>query len=870
MRKGILYLLIFLVLLVAPTGIRYLNYYDLGGSQRQTPPQYDPGNVPDVPTPASAAFEDDPQSGEGFVLLDEAHGNDFTVDEIGYLDGRLAARGYELLYYTGGDLSLALRTVSAFVVITPQDNFDRDEIQALANFVARGGRLLLVGDPTRFTVDVQEDEFGFTVQIENDDIPLNTLANQFGIIFKGDYLYNTVENEGNFRNIILENSGFAENSLTDGLQQLVFYGSHSLQVGPESEPVITADDNTWSSATDRPGGLVLAATSHQDRVLALGDVHFLTAPYYTVHDNAQFIARVADFLTSSERTFVLSDFPYFLGEAVDLVYTGAPELGPDAFDEIIALQDALRAVDRTLSLAAEPQAGQDAIYLGLYNQSAEIASMLEARDISLVIDPPILTEEEMAAADDETAEETEDEDEEAGTEAVRLVQSGLGNVQMSGTSLVLLDESNGRRSLVVLAASSEGLENTVNRLLDLIPIDADYALADCLLQSGLALCPTGVADEEVEAELLSGGAPEVDKEEAEEGEAEEEEAEEAEEEPADREIPEAASQGTIAIDDSIESETAEDEIHAWTFNEGPATIDIVVESGDDFDAVLELYDPDDEFIDASDSGFTGDSESLTGVEIPDDGDYTIIVYDFFNDGGSYTLSVTLSEEGEEEEEEEEDGEETAGDAVFIFADDDGEALADGFTSADALAALLQDEYEVTVWVASEDGPLEAEALEGQNLIIWDSGDYQDESGFLNEDSSIIFDHLSEGGNLFINGTSPTVLGEVELASLSDLEVTGDDPVLLDGLAEGEIIALDQAYDALVFATADLEDDNIPLFWRGPESEESGSVAGFASMFEENGNEQRTILLFAPFVALPDDVQETFLSNTMTWFGLGNG
>ena len=33
----------------------------------------------------------------------------------------------------------------------------------------------------------------------------------------------------------------------------------TLQVGPDGEALLTADDNTWSSATDRPGGLVLAA-----------------------------------------------------------------------------------------------------------------------------------------------------------------------------------------------------------------------------------------------------------------------------------------------------------------------------------------------------------------------------------------------------------------------------------------------------------------------------------------------------------------------------------------------------------------------------------------------------------------------------------
>jgi hypothetical protein len=853
MRRGIIFFIaVFLLLLLAPAGIRYLRYYDLGGGNRAQPPAFDPGDITEVPTPAATDYMDDPEPQEGFVLLDQAHENAFTLDEIGYLDGRLAARGFELLHYTGGDLNAALRPANAFVVITPLTDFTLGERQAVSNFVDRGGRLLMVGDPTRFNVIVEEDEFTFSFHLEGDKIPLNSLANEFDIIFNGDYLYNTIENEGNFRNIVLKEGGFAEDALTEGLERLAFYGAHSLEVGSDGVALLTADDNTWSSGTDRPGELALAVSSNGGRALALGDINFLSQPYYTVFDNSQFIARIADFLTEpSTRGFILADFPYFYRNPINLVYTGAPDLGPDAFDEIIALQDAFRDVDQTLSLVAVPQSDRDTLYLGLYNQSDEVAEILSSAGITLTIAPPIGEEKEDEV---EAAEESEAESDEVTPEAeetaVRLVESELGKVQMSGTALILLDESQGRRNVIVLAASNDGLENTIDRLLNLVPLNADYALADCLLQNTLALCPTDVVDEEVEAQLETSGVPE------EEGEEEEEEEEEEGEETG-GDI-DAVDQGSIGLDETVEGTLAEGEAHAWTFSDGPATIDIVVESGEELDAILELYNPDNQLIESSDSGFTGENEEILGVDIPDEEEYTILIRDFFEDGGSYTLTVSMGEPGEE----------SASEGIFIFADDDGAPLTTGFTSVETLVALLADEHEVTTWVSSEDGPLEADAPQGYELIIWDSGDYRNEDGFFDEDGAVILNALEEGGNLLVTGSSPTLFGDTELAALADVEVAGADPVLLDGLTVGEIFELDQTYDAVLsdVLSSDTEENSVAFFLRGPASEESGNVTGIA--IEEEFNEQRTIFLLVPFIALPDDVQELLLDNFINWFGVG--
>jgi hypothetical protein len=835
MRKVLIFIGIFLALLLAPSGLRYLQYYQLTGSAREAPPVYDPAEIQAVPTPAAGTFVDEPLLGSGAVLLDMAHDNQFDIDEIRYLDGRLAARGFELRSHTGGDLAAALRSVTAYVVISPIRNYTRAEVQAVSDFVDRGGRLLLVGDPTNFVVTIEEDFFGFDFHINTDDIPLNTLANRFNIIFQGDYLYNTVENEGNFRNIILKPEGFAEHTLLDGVDRLAFYGSHSLQLGAGSQPLIMADDNTWSSATDRAGGLVVAATSREGRVLALGDYHFLRQPYYTVYDNGRFIASIADFLSRlDDRSFILGDFPYFYQQPVNLVYAGRPDLGPGAFGEIIGLQRAFRQVGQSLSLAAAPREGHDVLYLGLYNQAQELADILAEYEITLVIEPPVEPDDE---ADDNDNEEEDEND----ATVRRLIQSDLGPIQMAGTALILLHESDESRQVIVLAASSDGLQATLRRLLEVIPLTADYALADCLLQANLALCPTLIADEEVEAELETGGVPE----------------QVTRPEPVTTVgdyLPDldAVVQGNIALDQTVESTLGQDESHAWIFSDGPAVIDILVESGPDLDAVLELYGPDNELMERVDQTFTGQDEQLSGVEIPDDGRYTIVVRDFFNEGGNYTLTVN-------------EGELVEGRGIFILVDERGTPLSNGFTSATTIAGLLSNRYEVTIWSIVEDGDLAEDALEGYDLLIWDSGDYRNQDDLFDENILIIFDYLDAGGAFFMTGSAPSLFATEALATLTDLEVSGDDPTLLAGLEEGQIITLGQSYDTILFDEFEPEPGASTILLRGPESSDTGAVVSLANI--DDFDNQRTILLLLPFVVLPEAIQTILLENFMAWFGL---
>ena len=978
MRRTAIYLilapLVFGLMLLLPFGFRYVQQYGFLGNlvnQRPAPPVYQPLGIVDyVPTPAANLFVDAATPGAGYVLLDRAHANSFDLSEIAYLDGRLAARGYQLRTHQSGDLAGALRSASAYIVIAPLKSFSPAEVTAVTQFVDRGGRMLLVGDPTRFDLRIEEGVFDFRYFIDTAQLPLNSLSRSFGLTFNGDYLYNTIENEGNFRNIILADGSFAEHPLTDGLEKVVFYGSHSIQTGPGSIPLLLGDDNTWSSATDRAGGLNLAAVGGQGRVLALGDLSFLTEPYYTVFDNSQFIARIADFLTTeTERSFTLADFPFFFRGPVDLIYTGQPDLGPDAFDEIIALQTAFRNIGQQLNLTAAPQRGHNSLYLGLYNQAEEAAAILGALNIELIIDPPLESDDEAENGSDDGNDNGNDNgnnqannDVEADNgEDLRLIQSPLGRVQMSGTVLLALHAADGRHHMVVLAASKEGLENSVERLLRLISLDASSALEQCFLQDNLALCPSGVSNEELEAKLETGGAP------APRDERPRDEDDDEDDPLADLD---ADLRGTIAVGESVSGELGRDRGDAWYFSGGPGRFDFVAQ-GDELDLILELYDPDGALLDYADRAFEGDEERLATINIPDDGRYIIVVRDYFGESGSYTLSVTESEppdldaldQGSIELDEtvsgslalderhawtfdatgraevdiivsvaadspldlvlelygpdgylidwadrnlQGEGEELLGievsagsytiliydyfgeagsyeltltgsesgnnggngltrgeGRIFILAADDGTPQTTGFTSAEELQAILiAAGYEVTVWSSTADGSLSPNGLNGYDLLIWDSGDYRHQFSLFDEDTFVILQYLEEGGYLLLLGATPPLLEPAELVTLVDIQFVGDDPVLLAGFSSEQVVALNQSYQ--VTSTEDDDTGEGELFIvHGPASPNSGMPLGLVTAEEDF----RLAVLLFPFTALPTAVQSNLLTNLLAWFGL---
>jgi hypothetical protein len=518
MLKKVMIILLALVFLIAPLIVRWFYYYE---------GQYVPGEVPrpdlaeiDEPLPETRPFTDlEVSEKRGSILVDLAHSNHVQMAELNVLQARLAARGQRLQpVYDSEDLEKQLQHAQALAIISPGYTWTPAEIQLVQRFVEKGGRLLLVTDPSRF--EVIYDEWGYYIGLDSDVPHINDLASRFGFVFQDDYLYNTVENEGNFRNIVL--TDLAEEELTEGLEELVFFAAHS--ISSEEPALLTAGGDTRSSTSERQEELTVGLLAADGAVLALGDLTFMTEPNNAVSDNDQFVANIADFLSGAQRQYALADFPHFFGDEVHLVYAGAPLLDSELVQQGSALQARLAEHGKTMTIQAEEDQASDTLFLGLYEQAEEVEPYLGAAEVTLVFtptatlkdgdtdssaEPPLTSGTSITSTTQPTTTEALDEDAETPeTGRNRIVVEPLGEMSPATTSLLLLQTEGEREVMVALADSETGLKNTLERL-------SANDLAGCLLHevettvtSLLALCPSG----EQAAEGEEGGWQEPEKE----------------------------------------------------------------------------------------------------------------------------------------------------------------------------------------------------------------------------------------------------------------------------------------------------------------------------------------------------------------------
>ncbi|MBN1658918.1 MAG: hypothetical protein JXA93_10975 [Anaerolineae bacterium] len=499
MVKKLAFVLLVVAALVLPTAGRWIYFHD--GSYHPAPVTRPDLRQIEYSTPASAEFVDDYDSVQpGIVVVDLAHDNRFEMAELDVLRSRLAARGLRLEpMTTSDDLLASLRHARGLVVVSPGSDWTASEIQAVEAFVEKGGRLLLVADPSRFEV-FYPDDFSMSYTLDHDAVHLNDLAIRFGLLFGQDYLYNTVDNEGNFRNIRL--TSFADHDLTRDLEQVVFYAAHS--ISSEELALIRATGETRSSATEQLKEPTVAVLAAEGKVLALGDLTFMTEPYNALHDNNQLVARIADLLGQAQREYDLVDFPSFFDGSVQLVYAGDPLLNDDLIGSGNKFQSLFAAQNMDMALVDDVDDDQDTMILGLYEEAEEIEAYLSTAKVTFVMTPTASSEAETIPKPQGTPKPMTSTIPITGTttpaakakeppepEADRIEVGSLGNVAAAGTSMLVFQDDGERQVLLILAHSEAGLDWIVDRL-------TAGDLSACLFheaQSGpqvtVALCPTG-------------------------------------------------------------------------------------------------------------------------------------------------------------------------------------------------------------------------------------------------------------------------------------------------------------------------------------------------------------------------------------------
>lgn len=280
-------------------------------------PAHDLSNIVPEEPDASGNVTVEVASDRGTVLIDFAHTNRITAEEIGPFTTAIRDAGYrvEFLESTFG-MEAKLSESDAFVVIDPGGRYSETEVDAVESFVEKGGRLAVFGEPTRASV---AGPLGGLVRQTNQ---LENLADRFGIDFGSDYLFNMRENDGIFRNVFATAGG--DGDIGSGVDRVAMYTATQVSA-TEGRTVLTATDATRSSRGDAPGRYSVGVRA--GNVLAFGDASFLVGGNYKVVDNEGLIGNVVSFLLDGERRRTLLDYPANVEDDPSIRYTSADLLG---------------------------------------------------------------------------------------------------------------------------------------------------------------------------------------------------------------------------------------------------------------------------------------------------------------------------------------------------------------------------------------------------------------------------------------------------------------------------------------------------------------------------------------------------------------
>ena len=409
-------LLIFPAFAVAFFLVTFLSSYQFfyrGGYTAPESPEIYFEEILAVPAPAED-FTDQPvfsanpvgATNRGTLLVDTGHRNAFSSGEISTLLSRVTDRGYAVEFVDepgAANLAKGLRNADAFVVISPIVPYDSAEGDLVLDFVEQGGKLLLSADPGRPN-------------------QLNSLSERLGVAFQPDYLYNVAEHDSNFQEFYVRD--FRAHEITAGIEEMVFFYAGSIESSGES--LALTDQNTLSSISERNTPRSPLAMGPNRNVLAVHDLTFMIPPYNAVRDNDRLVANIADFLTEEQKNYQLADFPGFFQDGVDILLGS-----PDLFDQAAQMKQALSTHGISSNVREQENSGRDTVFLGLYENHAPVARYLDSAGVRV---------------------------------GDSLTAPFAPGIPLDGTSVLLLNRAGSRDVLVILAHTSEGLEEMVRKL----------------------------------------------------------------------------------------------------------------------------------------------------------------------------------------------------------------------------------------------------------------------------------------------------------------------------------------------------------------------------------------------------------------------
>ncbi len=103
-----------------------------------------------IPSYPVSGFAEAAVKRQGLLVVDLAHGNNFSQEELDAILSRVDDRGYTVEFMERQNfLGNKLRKADSLAVIMPRLPYSEGEMAIIKRFVEKGGKLLLIGDPGR-------------------------------------------------------------------------------------------------------------------------------------------------------------------------------------------------------------------------------------------------------------------------------------------------------------------------------------------------------------------------------------------------------------------------------------------------------------------------------------------------------------------------------------------------------------------------------------------------------------------------------------------------------------------------------------------------------------------------------------------------
>lgn len=213
---------------------------------------------------------------ENVVFVDVSHKNIFIYEILGAFWSKLIENNMKVYFTDIQSLANYMTYIGmpkALIIICPNSPFNYYEINIIKNYVIRGGKLILIYDPSIVP-----------------SIYINMLAQEYGMYFSEGYLYDMKHNYGVYRNIIVRK--FTNHILTSNITELTLFTAAQVYGGEKG--LAYTFNTTYLSLLDVKG--IYTPIAINGKVLAIGDLTFMLDPFQDISNNKTFLENLIKFI----------------------------------------------------------------------------------------------------------------------------------------------------------------------------------------------------------------------------------------------------------------------------------------------------------------------------------------------------------------------------------------------------------------------------------------------------------------------------------------------------------------------------------------------------------------------------------------------